>query len=205
MADTVFDRINGRGISLTKTHGMISYLNQISSLPSLLHHPQAAREEIVAFQNRQLRRLVAHAYHNVPYYRGLFDRSGVKPQDIQSVADLSAIPITSRKDLQALSPNEIVARGLDAMQLINHKTSGRPAHRSRSGGLGLRNACSDCSGSALCIASGCEFRISKQRYFLFGRRILEITNFCLGCYKNRASTGRPISIAFNRPRKLCGH
>ena len=103
---------------------MISYLNQISSLPSLLRHPQATREEIVAFQNRQLRRLVAHAYHNVPYYRRLFDRSGLKPQDIQSVADLPAIPITSRNDLQALPPNEIVARGLDPMQLIDHKTSG---------------------------------------------------------------------------------
>jgi hypothetical protein len=34
-------------------------------------HRRAARDEVVAFQEVQLRRLVANAYENVPYYRSL--------------------------------------------------------------------------------------------------------------------------------------
>jgi phenylacetate-CoA ligase len=103
---------------------MIPHLNQISSLPSPLRHPRATREEIIAFQNKQLRRLVTHAYQRVPYYNKLFRRVGVEPRDIRTVSDLSAIPITSRKDLQALPADEVVARSLDPNHLIDHTTSG---------------------------------------------------------------------------------
>ena len=91
---------------------------------SLLRHPHVAREEIVAFQNSQLRRLIIHAYNNVPYYRRLFDQNGLKPGDIRSIADLSIIPLTSKKDLQSLSVEEVVARGVDPEHLISHRTSG---------------------------------------------------------------------------------
>jgi len=103
---------------------MIPRLNPLSTLRALRRHPHVAREEILAFQNKQLRRLVAHAYENVPYYRSLFAQNGLKPQDIQSVADLSAIPITAKKDLQSLPVEEVVARGVDASRLITRRTSG---------------------------------------------------------------------------------
>jgi len=103
---------------------MVSKLNLIPTLYSLLRHSHVEREKIVAFQNKQLRRLVAHAYENVPYYRRLFDREGLKPSDIKSVADLSAMPITSKKDLQSMPAEEVVARGVKPEHLILHRTSG---------------------------------------------------------------------------------
>ena len=103
---------------------MISGLNRLETMYSLLRHPHVAREEIVAFQNSQLRRLIIHAYNNVPYYRRLFDQNGLKPGDIRSIADLSIIPLTSKKDLQSLSVEEVVARGVDPEHLISHRTSG---------------------------------------------------------------------------------
>src|SRR3990170_8119245 len=103
---------------------MNTRLSQLSNLYSLLRHPHVARDEIVSFQNRQLRRLVTHAYENVPYYRRLFDQNGIKPKYIQSVSDLPAIPITSKKDLQSLPVEEIVARGVNPKSLIRHRTSG---------------------------------------------------------------------------------
>jgi phenylacetate-CoA ligase len=54
----------------------------------------------------------------------LFDQNGIKPSDIQSVADLSLIPITSKKDLQLLPPENVVARGVNPENLITHRTSG---------------------------------------------------------------------------------
>src|SRR3989304_6643316 len=103
---------------------MISGLNRLETMYSLFRHPHVAREEIVAFQNRQLRHLITHAYNNVPYYRRLFDQNGLKPGDIRNVADLSAIPITSKKDLQSLPAEEVVAQGVDPEHLISHRTSG---------------------------------------------------------------------------------
>ncbi len=91
---------------------MVSKLNLIPTLYSLLRHSHVEREKIVSFQNRQLRRLVTHAYENVPYYSKLFDRNGIKPQDIRSVEDLSIIPITTKKDLQSL-PYELFGPGLN--------------------------------------------------------------------------------------------
>src|SRR3972149_1379245 len=103
---------------------MISGLNRLETMYPLLCHPHAAREEIVAFQNRQLRHLITHAYNNVPYYRRLFDQNGLTPHDIRSIADLPAIPIKSKKDLQSLPAEEVVANGVDPEHLISHRTSG---------------------------------------------------------------------------------
>ncbi len=85
----------------------------------MLRHPHVGREQLVAFQNERLRRLVEHAYRNVAYYRGLFDRHELKPQDIRTVQDLAAVPITSRSDLQGLPVEEIVARNVEP-GLSNH-------------------------------------------------------------------------------------
>jgi len=103
---------------------MISGLNRLETMYPLLCHPHAAREEIVAFQNRQLRHLITHAYNNVPYYRRLFDQNGIKPKDIQSVSDLPAIPISSKKDIQSLPMEEVVARGVNPKNLFARRTSG---------------------------------------------------------------------------------
>jgi phenylacetate-CoA ligase len=67
---------------------------------------------------------MAHAYERVPYYRRLLDRAGLSPRDIRTAADLALIPITSRRDLQGLSPSEIVARGISPERLIHHASSG---------------------------------------------------------------------------------
>ncbi len=103
---------------------MNNLFNQISAFRSFLRHPKLGREEIVSFQNKQLRRLIAHAYENVPYYRRLFDQNGIRPDDIQSVADLSLIPVTSKKDIQLLPADDVVARGIDPESLILGRTSG---------------------------------------------------------------------------------
>lgn len=98
--------------------------HRVSALRGSLHHTHATREELVEYQNKQLRRLIVHAYQNVPYYRRLFDQHRVKPQDIRTACDLRHIPITSRSELQALPVDQIVAQGVDARKLIVRNTSG---------------------------------------------------------------------------------
>ena len=39
---------------------------------------RGSRQQIVEYQNARLRRLIEHAYQNVPYYRRLLDQAGIK-------------------------------------------------------------------------------------------------------------------------------
>ncbi|MBK6426928.1 MAG: phenylacetate--CoA ligase family protein [Blastocatellia bacterium] len=70
-----------------------------------------------------LRRLVRHAYANVKHYRRIFDECGLKPEDVQSVADLAPLAITTKADLQR-EPDEFIARGVDRSRLLERITSG---------------------------------------------------------------------------------
>ena len=45
---------------------------------------------------------VAHAYANAPAVRARFDKAGLTPDDVQSVADLTKVPVQSKDDLIAL-------------------------------------------------------------------------------------------------------
>ena len=85
---------------------------------------QPSGEALIRYQSERLRRLVRHAYENVPYYRTLFDRHGLKPEHIRGVEDLTKIPISSRREIQALPADQIVARGIDPERLEVHRTAG---------------------------------------------------------------------------------
>ena len=75
-------------------------------------------------QDHRLRRLVSHAYHNVPYYRDLFDSAGISPADIRTTEDLPRIPLTSKEDLAGLPVSEKTARGTDPQTCVTRLTSG---------------------------------------------------------------------------------
>lgn len=91
---------------------------------AVVRHPRASRAPIQAFQNERLRALVRHAYEHVPYYRDLFERHGVQPGQVRTTADLARIPISSREDLRACPPEQLIARGLNPDRLIATMTSG---------------------------------------------------------------------------------
>jgi phenylacetate-CoA ligase len=61
---------------------------------------RASRAELQALQIERLRWTLNHAYDNVPHYRQKFDRAGVKPSDLTSLADLAKFPFTTKKDLR---------------------------------------------------------------------------------------------------------
>jgi phenylacetate-CoA ligase len=103
---------------------MIGTKDVLSAAWTVARHARATRDEIVAYQNRHLRRLVHHAYRNVPYYRALFDERSIVPGQIRTVEDLQRVPITTKRDLQEVPARDVVARGLDPNRLLVHTTSG---------------------------------------------------------------------------------
>jgi len=49
--------------------------------------------------NDRLRHIIAHGYENAPALRELMENAGVTPADIQTVADLPKIPVTTKEQL----------------------------------------------------------------------------------------------------------
>ncbi len=80
--------------------------------------------ELERIQFAKLRKLLKHAYENVPYYHRLFDSVEVKPDDIASLDDFQRIPITTKEQLQSLPIDQIVTRGANIARCLERRTSG---------------------------------------------------------------------------------
>ena len=59
------------------------------------------RQQLEAFRDAKLRRLIAHCYQHVPYYHRLMDEGGVQSSDIQSAADLRKLPVLTKDTIRA--------------------------------------------------------------------------------------------------------
>ncbi len=90
--------------------------------------PRADPEAIRAWRDRRARRLVKHAWDNVPYYRRLFEEAGVRPEEIQRAEDLSRIPVTTKRQRQLLPIEDKMTRGVDWRRCERHRTSGSTGH-----------------------------------------------------------------------------
>lgn len=85
-------------------------------------------EEIKKLQSEKLVRQVKHVYENVPYYRGLMDKKGVKPEDIHGIEDLHKLPFIEKSDLRATYPYGMLAKPLSDCVRIQ-STSGTTGKR----------------------------------------------------------------------------
>ncbi|GAA1591916.1 phenylacetate--CoA ligase PaaK [Kribbella karoonensis] len=70
--------------------------------PSELRDPgeKLSVDELRSRQLSLLQATVRRAYQNVPHYRSALDAVGFKPDDLQSLSDLSRLPFTAKKDLR---------------------------------------------------------------------------------------------------------
>jgi phenylacetate-CoA ligase len=58
------------------------------------------REELEQEQNHKLKIALRYAYDNVPYYRGVFEKHQLKPEDIRTISDLQKLPILTKEDIR---------------------------------------------------------------------------------------------------------
>jgi phenylacetate-CoA ligase len=75
-------------------------------------------------QRKRLKALLKHAYENVPLYHEKFDSAGVKPDDINSMEDLSKLPFTTKSEINSGMPDKVIAKGYKVSELIKMPTSG---------------------------------------------------------------------------------
>ena len=80
-------------------------------------------DRLKELQDTKLRRLVEHAYENVPYYNGLFKKHGIRPDDIKGTEDLKKIPLLVREELRA-NPQQFIAANINRKLLAPGMTTG---------------------------------------------------------------------------------
>lgn len=77
-----------------------------------------------SLQTRKLRKLVADAYKNVPYYHDLMNQSKISPDQIRSVDDLQIFPLTNKTTLQQYPTKYLLNRRFHQDQLLSERSSG---------------------------------------------------------------------------------
>ena len=93
---------------------MERYWNSVETAP--IH-------EMKALQSLRLSQTVRHVYEHVPFYRKKFDEMGLKPENIQSIDDISKLPFTYKQDLRDNYPYGLFAVPVEDLVRI-HASSG---------------------------------------------------------------------------------
>ena len=75
-------------------------------------------------QDEKLRRLVRHAYRNVPYYREKMRQVGLQPEDIRGQIDLHKLPLLSKEDVRKHLHFDMMSETHDKAQVLRISTSG---------------------------------------------------------------------------------
>ncbi|MDX7998643.1 phenylacetate--CoA ligase [Xenorhabdus sp. Reich] len=83
----------------------------------------ASLDEIQAYQVKQIKWTLNHAYNNVPMYRRKFDAAGVHPNDFRQLEDIRKFPYTTKQDLREHYPFDAFAVPMEQIVRI-HASSG---------------------------------------------------------------------------------
>ena len=88
----------------------------------------ASREDMRKVQSERLRTMVKNAYDHVPFYKEKLDELGIKPEDIQSIDDITKLPFTFKTDLRDHYPFGLFAVGKEDLARIHASsgTTGKP-------------------------------------------------------------------------------
>ncbi len=96
-------------------------------------HPASAPDFLPVTQLRQvqlqrLQAVVGRAYEHVPLFRQRLDERGVKPEDIQSLEDISCLPFTVKNDLRDTYPFGLFASSMQEIVRLHASsgTTGKP-------------------------------------------------------------------------------
>jgi phenylacetate-CoA ligase len=81
-------------------------------------------EEIRELQDQKLRRLVRHAYRNVPYYRARMRELKLAPEDIRTQEDLRKLPLLSKDDVRKHLYFDIIQEDVSPADLVRISTAG---------------------------------------------------------------------------------
>ena len=100
-----------------QTHWMIT--SDVEHYLDTLNRTQwLSLAEMRELQDEKLRRLVRHAYRNVPYYRARMHERGLTPEDVRTQADLPKLPFLTKDDIRRHLYFDIMSEDHDKSQVL---------------------------------------------------------------------------------------
>lgn len=82
------------------------------------------REELHVRSEQRLASLLKHAAENVPLYRDLYRRHGLKAGELRPVTELQALPIFTKSDYRECDPESVYAVNIKSSLRVERQTSG---------------------------------------------------------------------------------
>lgn len=82
-----------------------------------------SEDRLLEIQAQRLRAILSFVYEHNSFYRERFDRSGIGPESIKSPADISKLPLLTKKDVRR-HKDQMISRGYDVRTLCKAKTGG---------------------------------------------------------------------------------
>ncbi len=82
-----------------------------------------SREDMRELQLRRIKHVVRYAYDNVQFYRDLYDKHGVHPDDIETLEDFEKFPFITKDDFHKTYPFDLQAAPKEDWIEV-HSTSG---------------------------------------------------------------------------------
>lgn len=80
-------------------------------------------KQLIDLQNQRLQALVKHCYAHVLYYRKMFDKLGLKPEDIKTRDDLRKLPVLTKQMVRD-HYEELIADNINDYNVMNGSTGG---------------------------------------------------------------------------------
>lgn len=109
--------------SFNQTHWMIT--RNFERYYEALHKTQwLSPQDVRDLQDEKLRRLVRHAYRNVPYYRGKMQEAKLRPEDVNGRDDLHKLPFLTKDLVREHLYFDIMSGNHDKNEVLRIATSG---------------------------------------------------------------------------------
>lgn len=102
---------------------MVTMIRWIKDLWQMNDSLGRSRKALEHRRDILLRKRIENAYHNVPFYRRLYDTHKLAPSDIRSVGDLAKLPIITKKDIRR-NQKDILNRDYPISNCYKSHTSG---------------------------------------------------------------------------------
>jgi len=116
-------RWNAYLTTFSQTHWMIT--RDVERYYETLRETQWLKaDQVRELQDEKLRRLIRHAYRNVPFYRYRMQAAKLGPSDIRGRRDLHKLPFLTKDDVQENLHFDILSENHDKRQVLRVATSG---------------------------------------------------------------------------------
>jgi phenylacetate-CoA ligase len=99
-------------------------LNRLNYYAGLKGRDKLSIHELKVLQYYRLKKLIEHCYKNIPYYKTVFSRNNITPDDIKSLKDFSDyVPVLTKQDIKE-NFEQLIDSNLPKNQICYDSTSG---------------------------------------------------------------------------------